>query len=78
MPPISSESLQKLANQEGNVLLTLNDIKDGRIRSLRAAAKLYEVPLTTLHTRIAGRLSRVDERLSNHKLAHLEEDSLVK
>ena len=75
MPPIRSESQQKLANQEGKVLLALDDIKNGRIKSLRAAARLYEVPLTTLHARTAGRISRVDKHPSGHKLTQLEEDS---
>ena len=77
MPPIRSESQQKLANQEGRILLALDDIKNGRIKSLRAAAMLYEVPITTLHARTEGRISRVEKRPSGHKLTALEEDSLV-
>ena len=44
MPPIRTESSQKPANQEGKILLALNDIKNGRIASIRAAAKLYDIP----------------------------------
>ena len=77
MPPIRSESSQKLANQEGKVLLALSDIKDGRINSLRAAAKLYEIPFSTLQARADGRIARVNKRPNRYKLTQLEEDTLT-
>ena len=77
MPPIRTESSQKSVNQEGRILLALSDIKDGRVASLRAAAKLYNIPYSTLHTRAGGRISRGDTRPNGHKLTQLEEDSLV-
>jgi hypothetical protein len=77
MPPIRTESSQKLANQEGRILLALSDIKDSRIKSLRAAAKLYDIPYRTLAARASGRAARVDKRPNGHKLTQLEEDSLV-
>jgi hypothetical protein len=77
MPPKRSESWLKSANQEGKIILALNDLENGRVKTLRAAAKLYEIPLTTLHARTDGRISRVDKRPSGHKLTQLEEDSLT-
>ena len=77
MPLIRSESSQKLANQEGKILLALSDIKDGRINSLRAVAKLYEIPFSTLQARADGRIARVDKRLNRYKLTQLEEDTLT-
>jgi hypothetical protein len=77
MPPIRSESLQKSVNQEGKILLALDDIKNGRIKSIRAAAKLYEIPRSTLQTRACGVVSIAERRNPNHKLTQLEEDSLV-
>ncbi len=77
MPPKRSESWQKSANQEGRIQLALNDIKSGRIQSLRAAAKLYDLPLTTLHRRTNGVSSRVDTYHHRRKMTQLEEDSLV-
>ncbi|CEO59608.1 hypothetical protein PMG11_04280 [Penicillium brasilianum] len=50
MPPIRVESSHNPANQEGRILLALSDIKDGRIKSIRAAAKLYDIPRSTLQT----------------------------
>jgi hypothetical protein len=68
MPPIRSESRHKLANQEGKILLALSDIKNGRVKSIRAAAKLYEIPHITLADRAKGVLARVESRLSRLKL----------
>jgi hypothetical protein len=77
MPPIRTESSRKLANQEGKILLALEDIKTGRIPSIRAAARLYDLPETTLRGRAHGIQSRVDQRPTGHKLTQLEEDSLT-
>ena len=77
MPPIRAESRQKLANQEGNILLALDDIKNGRIKSIRAAARLFGVPESTLRNRAHGVDSRVDIRPNGHKLTQLEKDSLT-
>jgi hypothetical protein len=68
MPPIRTESSQKSANQEGRILLALDDIKNGRIKSIRAAAKLYNIPRQTLSRRTNGIISRVDTRANSHKL----------
>jgi hypothetical protein len=77
MPPIRSQSSQKLAQQEGKILLALADIQNCRVKSIRAAAKLYEIPHTTLADRAKGVLARVDSRPTGHKLTQLEEDSLT-
>jgi hypothetical protein len=68
MPPIRSKSLQKSANQEDKILLALNDIKNGRVKSIRAAAKLYEIPHSTLQKRIYGVVSIAERRNPSHKL----------
>lgn len=77
MPPIRSESRQKPANKEAKILLALDDIKNGRIKSLRLAAKLYEIPLKTLHSRVHGQMSRIDKRPPGHKLTQYDEDPIV-
>ncbi|OOQ89508.1 hypothetical protein PEBR_07953 [Penicillium brasilianum] len=77
MPPIRVESSHNPANQEGRILLALSDIKDGRIKSIRAVAKLYDIPRSTLQTRAHGQISRADKRPSGHKLTQYEEDSLT-
>jgi hypothetical protein len=77
MPPIRSESSQKLANQEGKILLALDDFQNGRVKSVRAAASQYAIPKSTLHARADGRISRVAKRPNRNELTELEEDSLV-
>jgi hypothetical protein len=77
MPPIRSESSQKLVNQEGKILLALDDLKNGRIKSIRAAATLYAIPRSTLQHRAVGRIGRVDMRPNRYKLTQLEEDALT-
>jgi hypothetical protein len=77
MPPIRTESSQKSANQEGRILLALDDIKNGRVKSIRAAAELYDIPRSTLQTRANGVVSRADIRPNGHKLTQYEEDSLT-
>jgi hypothetical protein len=77
MPPIRTESSQKSANQEGRILLALDDIKNSRVTSIRAAAKLYDIPYSTLHARLNHRVSRDNTRANSHKLTELEEDSLI-
>jgi hypothetical protein len=77
MPPIRSQSSQDLKQQEGKILLALSDLQNKRIKSIRAAAKLYDIPYTTLCSRASGTSSRVDTRWHSHKLTQLEEDSLV-
>jgi hypothetical protein len=49
MPLIRTKSSQKSANQEGRILLALNDIKNSRIKSICAAAKLYNIPPDSAH-----------------------------
>jgi hypothetical protein len=78
MPPIRAESSHKSTDQEGRILLALDDIKNGRIKSIYGAAKLYDLPRSTLGERAKGVIARVDTRANSHKLTQLEEDSLVK
>lgn len=72
MPPIRPKSSQKSANQEGKSLLVLDNIKNGCVKSIRAAASLYTIPLTPLHARATGGILRVDSRLISYKLTQLE------
>jgi hypothetical protein len=77
MPPIRSKTRPKSGNQEGKISLALNDIENGRIKSIRAAAKLYGIPRATLQTRAHGVVSMLERRDPRHKLTQLEEDSLT-
>jgi hypothetical protein len=68
MPLIRTEDTQKSANKEGKILLALSDLKNSRVKSLRVAAILYEIPKSTLTNRARGVVYRVDSRLNSHKL----------
>ena len=65
------------ANQEGKILLVLDDTKNGRIKSLRLASMVYEISYSTLHARANGRISRGDSRSNSHELIQLEGISLI-
>lgn len=64
------------AYQEGQILLACQAIKSGQIQSIRAAARLYNVPRKTLDARVKGRVSRFDSRANGHKLTTTEEEAL--
>ena len=63
--------------QEGRIALALAALKQGQFSSIRGAAKSYDIPYTTLHRRVNGRLARRDTRPSNRKLTNTEESTLV-
>jgi hypothetical protein len=77
MPPNRSRSSQDSIQQEGKILVALQDIKNGRFPSIRAAATIYGISPSTLRDRANGVLSRVDIRANSHKLTELEENSLI-
>ena len=73
MPPLQSS---ELAQKEGRVALATQAFQKGQFQSLRAAAKSYDVPLTTLHKRVHGVVARRDLRPPNSKLTLNEESCL--
>jgi hypothetical protein len=78
MPPIRKKDPLKSAQNEGKIELAISDLKNGRIRSIREAARIYTIPRTTLQDRLHGVPFQHAIRASNHKLTQSEEDSLVK
>ena len=68
MPPIRAMSSHKSASQEGKILLALSDMKNGRVKSIRVVAKLYEILRSTLQTRIYSVVSIAKRRNPNQKL----------
>ncbi|EED17444.1 pogo transposable element, putative [Talaromyces stipitatus ATCC 10500] len=55
-----------LNEQEGRILLAISDLQNGRIQRVAQAARIYEIPRTTL------------QDTQCHKLTQYEEESLVK
>ena len=71
--PIQAES----SNQEGRILLAIQAIEEGKIKSARAAAVSYDIPFETLRQRICGRTSRRDSTPNSCKLTPQEETAIV-
>jgi hypothetical protein len=78
MPPIRTQSSQKRTEQEGRILLAIQAIKNQEIRSIREAARQFNVPNSTLATRLTGVQNRAVSRANGLKLTEIEEESLRK
>ena len=64
------------AEQDGRLLLALNAIKKRQVTNIREAARLFDVPRTTLRDRLRGRPDRNILRPNCTKLSETEENSL--
>jgi hypothetical protein len=71
--PTSAQS----ASKEGRMALAINSYNLGYFTSIRSAANTYDVPESTLRTRLKGRPSRQEYRSVNHNLTDTEELVLV-
>ncbi|EED13536.1 pogo transposable element, putative [Talaromyces stipitatus ATCC 10500] len=78
MPPIRNKNRKNLDEQEGRILLAISDLQNGRIQRVAQAARIYEIPRTTLQDRLNGIQQRSLVRANSHKLTQYEEESLVK
>lgn len=76
MPPIRSQNRQNLTQQEGRILLAIQAIEKQEKFSIREAARIYDIPFSTLQARLQGRKNRVDLRANSFKLTEIEENSL--
>ena len=65
------------ASKEARVILALQALQNDTKLSLRAAAKLYNVPVSTLGHRRTGRAVRRDLPANLRKLTDLEEETIV-
>jgi hypothetical protein len=77
MPPNRTEKSRKSIEQEGRILLAIKAIQKQEIRSLREAARRFNVPYATLRTRRNGTKNRAETRANSHKLTQSEEESLL-
>jgi hypothetical protein len=68
----------QLAQKEGRIALAIQAFKQGHISSLRATAKAYDVPESTLRDRVKGIPARRDTVPNNRKLTTTEESTLIK
>jgi hypothetical protein len=68
----------QLAQKEGRIALAVQAFKQGHISSVRAAAKMYDIPESTLRGRVKGIPARRDAVPINRKLTTTEESTLLK
>ena len=78
MPPTRSQNRRKLTEQEGRILVAIQAIENQEKLSIREAARIYDIPFSTLQARLAGRKNRVELRANSFKLTEIEENSLKK
>ena len=64
--------------QESKIILAIEAIRTSKKLSRRKAAKLYEVPFSTLNDRMNGHLPLLERRLANIKLSKLEEEVIIR
>ena len=67
----------QLPTPEARVILAIEAIRTSKKLSVRAAAKLYNVPEATIRHRINGRTSRTDYRPAAQLLTEIEEEVVV-
>ena len=65
-------------SDEAGIQLTISSLNRKQFTSVRAAAKTYEVPRTTLRDRRAGKPARRDCQPNSKKLTQREEEVIVK
>jgi hypothetical protein len=74
---ISLRSIMQIQTQEARIILAIEAIRTSKQLSCRAAAKIYNVPLSTLNARINGRTPRHDIRANSTKLTPIEEEVII-
>ena len=63
---------------EARVILALQALQSNKNLSIRAAAKIYNVPATTIRRRRNSHTARRDSIPNSKKLTHLEEEAIVR
>jgi phage antirepressor YoqD-like protein len=76
MLQIRHERRQKLIEQEGRIEFAIQAIKNHTITSIREAARVFDVPRTTLQDRLKGVIHKPIQRPNIIKLNPIEKDSL--
>jgi hypothetical protein len=68
----------RLRYNEADMLLAISAIQRGQIHSVKQAAATFNVPQSTLATRLAGTPARHDCEPNSKKLTKLEEEVIVR
>jgi hypothetical protein len=77
MPSKSARNTQKLVEQEGRLQLAISALNKNQISNIRRAAKVFNVPASTLRDRICSSQHCIEQCANSHKLTQSEEESLV-
>ena len=65
------------SDQEARILQAIEAIHDNTSPSIRAAARAYDVPRSTLTNRLGGQPTRQQSQIVNRKLLPTEEEALL-
>ena len=68
----------EIQTQEARIILAIEAIRTSKSLSRRKAAKIYNVPESTLRDRMTGRIPLNERRPAVHKLTKLEEEVIVR
>jgi hypothetical protein len=78
MPRKAHTNSKDSIEQEGRIVLAISVLKKNEIRNISEAARVYNIPRTTLRRRLDGHIFRAEARANGHKMTQNEEESLIK
>jgi helix-turn-helix, Psq domain len=76
-PPHHNNTMS-VQTQETRIILAIEAIRTSRKMSRRHAAKIYNVPETSLRNRMNGITPKAEKRNAQHNLTQSEEEAIVK
>ena len=76
MPPIRIRPSQYSIEREGRISFAIQAIQNKEITSIREVARRFNVPESTLRTRLRGITFRAETRPNSYKMTEIEEESL--
>jgi hypothetical protein len=74
---MSQQQQSLLPSKEARINLAIQSIEQGQIKSIQEAAKVYQIPQTTLRDRRNGMTARSDYVPNSKKLSKTEESVIV-
>jgi hypothetical protein len=77
MPPKLHKKPPNLVQQEGRILLAISSLKKKETTNIREAARVYDVPRTTLQRRLNGSINHAKKQANGLKLTKEKEESLI-
>jgi predicted HTH domain antitoxin len=75
---MSENTRQKAIEREGRLVLAINALKKGQITKICQAARLYDVPLSTLHDCLHSHTDQASTCANGLQLSKTKEELLKK